>query len=238
MPYENWDALYHSTFQWPFAVILLPIAFLVYRAAGRPAAARAVEARCDEWVQRWALGFAVLTIVDPLATGPLAQALGGGTIATVLAFVFVWIGDFRILSLLFGCAAVASGGGLGAALRRAAATTCIVPAIAGVVYAALGFPDMKWLWLTYEISFFVLALWFARVWLPRTAEALALGDPLVAFLRATASFSAMYYALWISADLVLLAGFDEGWALRFVPNQLYYALTVPLLYQRFYASRG
>jgi len=45
------------------------------------------------------------------------------------------------------------------------------------------------------------------------------------------------YALWAAADLLIVAGFDAGWAVRLVPNQLYYAWYVPFVYWRFFSSR-
>jgi hypothetical protein len=44
------------------------------------------------------------------------------------------------------------------------------------------------------------------------------------------AFAATYYALWAFADALILAGFDAGWALRMLPNQLYYALSVPFVF--------
>ena len=38
--------------------------------------------------------------------------------------------------------------------------------------------------------------------------------------------------LWATADVLILAGVDLGWALRLLPNQLYYAFTVPFFWWR------
>ena len=47
-------------------------------------------------------------------------------------------------------------------------------------------------------------------------------------LRRVLGYVAVYYALWASADvLILYGGLDVGWLLRVVPNQLYYAFFVP-----------
>ena len=51
------------------------------------------------------------------------------------------------------------------------------------------------------------------------------------------SFTAAYYALWLAADvLIVVAGLDLGWALRMVPNQLYYAFWTPFVYFRFFSA--
>ena len=49
--------------------------------------------------------------------------------------------------------------------------------------------------------------------------------------------SAIYYALWAVADVLILAGRDVGWALRIVPNQLYYAFWVPVVWWLFFSPR-
>ena len=104
----------------------------------------------------------------------------------------------------------------------------MVPAIAWLLHrladAALGpLPDQI-LWLVYEIAFAVLAVWWATQLIP--------GERPVAerFLRATAWYVATYYALWALADVLILAGLDAGWALRVVPNQLYYGFWVPVVW--------
>ena len=54
-------------------------------------------------------------------------------------------------------------------------------------------------------------------------------------VRALLAFAAVYYALWAASDVLILAGVDEGWLLRCVPNQLYYGLTVPFVWWRFFS---
>jgi hypothetical protein len=61
--------------------------------------------------------------------------------------------------------------------------------------------------------------------------------PRGAFLGALFGYSAAYYALWLTADvLIVLAGLDLGWAIRMVPNQLYYAFWTPFVYARFFSG--
>ena len=59
-----------------------------------------------------------------------------------------------------------------------------------------------------------------------------------ALLLGRARVRALYYALWAVADVAILSGRDWGWALRLVPNQLYYGLLVPLCYALFFAERA
>ena len=52
-----------------------------------------------------------------------------------------------------------------------------------------------------------------------------------------ATYAAVYYALWATADvLIQVLDLDVGWALRVIPNQLYYAFYVPFAYLRYFAS--
>src|SRR5262249_46154313 len=91
------------------------------------------------------------------------------------------------------------------------------------------------IWLLYELAFVVVALalrqWAVPARVPGTAPRLR------TYLRAVLAYVAVYYALWAAADIVILAGFDVGWALRMVPNQLYYAFWMPFAYFAFLARR-
>ena len=39
------------------------------------------------------------------------------------------------------------------------------------------------------------------------------------------------------ADVLILAGWDIGWALRVIPNQLYYVFWVPVVWALFFSPR-
>ena len=236
MPFDSWDAFYHSDLQSPIALCVLPFAFLVARAAFRPEAARALVPAADAFVARYALIFALLTILDPICTGPLSRALGisGSWTGTIVMFSFVLLGDYRVLALVFGLAAKTPAAGL----RRAIGWTFIVPVVAGALYGvgylAAGGLEMKWLWLVYELGFASLSLFLARRWLPEN-----LADErsaLRGYLQSLLAYVLAYYVLWATADVLLLFGLDEGWAIRVIPNQLYYAGFVPFAVWRFYRS--
>ena len=56
------------------------------------------------------------------------------------------------------------------------------------------------------------------------------------YLREVFAYSAAYYVLWLFADVLIVIGdLDLGWAVRMVPNQLYYALWTAFVYARFYS---
>lgn len=218
MRFDFWGAFYHSDLQSLWLLLIVPSLFLLYcLSRGRPAG----DARA-RFLRVYALAFTLETLLDPIATGPLARAVGlSGVAATAWIFVFVWLGDFRVFLLLF-----AEGGAAPdwrAAARRAALWSCLVPAITGALYAPvwLGLVQApsQLLWLLYELQFAALALWL-RARTPAPA------------LRAILLYVLAYYALWAAADVLILAGVDRGWGLRVLPNQLYYAFFVPFAWWR------
>ncbi len=85
------------------------------------------------------------------------------------------------------------------------------------------------MWLFHETIFAVTAIALS-LWIARDA---AIASSLRAFLRAVLHYSAVYYLLWAGADVLILAGWDAGFALRIVPNQLYYAFFIPYVWWRF-----
>jgi hypothetical protein len=215
---KSWGAFYHSDLASPYLLLVVPALFLLFLAVARPA----VRTPAHAFMGRWALLFSVLTLIDPVANGPVARALGlSGQPRTLWMFTFVLLGDFRVLWPIFADAGRAPD--VRAAARRAARFTLLVPATTGVLYAPvyLGWIEAhgQVLWLIYEVCFAALALWL-RAQAQRAA------------VRALALYVFAYYALWASADVLILSGVDLGWALRLLPNQLYYAFTVPFFWWR------
>jgi hypothetical protein len=217
--FTTWRALYGSDLQSPWALLPVPALFFAWLlVSGRVTRA---TTRRDRFVTLWAAVFALETVVDPLATGPVGRWLDlGDAGVTGVMLLFVLIGDFRVFALVFGLAGGARH--VPAALGRAARWTAIVPLTAWSANALLGLfvpglPDQT-LWLIYELAFVALALHLRR----RFGA-----DPVV---RAATTYVASYYALWAGADVLILAGLDAGWLLRIAPNQLYYAFFVPFVY--------
>ena len=259
MSFATWQELYQSDLQGAVAVTVVPLLFLLYLAWTEPTGPMGVLPTAARFVRAWAGTFAVLTIVDPLAGGPLMRLLGlaDAPAATVVMVTFVLLGDFRVYLLVFTLLAYA-----GARHDRRAAdpvfaardalqwvptraavaagvATLVVPLVAVGVDAALrarkpALPSQT-IWLVYELTFLVVALVLrARVVPARVPVA----EPrLRSYLRAILAYVAIYYALWATADVIILAGRDVGWALRMLPNQLYYAFWVPFAYASFFARR-
>jgi hypothetical protein len=214
MPFASWQDFYYSAWQEPWGLLVAPFAFLVWRAFAPPPGAGTVpEAR--RFVVAWSFLFAVLTLLDPIATGPLAKAFPDA--ATPLAVGFVMLGDFRIWWL---AARLARPDG---ALLRALVPTAAVPIAAWLVTLAAPPLPGQALWLLHETLFLVVAFAVSRRLSGRIE-------------RDVLAYAGVYYALWVACDVMILAGVDAGWLIRCVPNQLYYGLTVPFVWRRFFAS--
>jgi hypothetical protein len=175
--------------------------------------------------------FAIESILDPIVTGPVLRALGldEATLGTAVIVVFVLLGDFRVFLLLFRLAA--PGAELVPAIRDAARWTVLVPLVAlatrGLLEAAPTAVPSQTIWLLYEIAFFALAVWLHQ----RGVPSWIVEGPRRAALRAVVAYVALYYGLWALADTLILGfGLDAGWALRALPNQLYYAFYLPFVY--------
>jgi hypothetical protein len=214
--FASWHDFYDSAWQGLWALWAAPFAFLVWRAlAATPASAGAVPA-AKHFVVTWSWIFVFQTMLDPVATGPIAKAIGTPAAGTSLGLSFVLLGDFRIWWLVFGVERRAG------ALARAFVPTAGIPVVAWLVTAALApLPDQV-LYLVHETLFVAVAFWMSR----RVAGR---------FERDVLAYAGVYYGLWAAADVLILAGVDSGWLLRCVPNQLYYGATVPFVWWRFFA---
>ncbi|MBK7950449.1 MAG: hypothetical protein IPK00_17270 [Deltaproteobacteria bacterium] len=233
----SWHDAYYSELQNLYSLLVVPLAFLAYRLASPADAARAVVPGAARFVARASLVFAALTMLDPIATGPLvaSESLRGTAAATLVPFFFVYLGDLRVLLVAFAVARPELP--FASTLARAAAATAIVPVGTGILYATLRAfaPEAhgQWLWMIYEAGFLLLCVVAVRRGLSRAGVT----GPGRAFLEALFGYSAAYYALWLAADVLIVgAELDLGWAIRMVPNQLYYAFWVPFVSFRFFSA--
>ena len=225
-----WQAFYDAGWQFPFAVMVAPFAFLLYRAIARERREDALDPALAPFVSLWTTLFVLETLLDPLATGPLAKWLDWGFASQALGLTFVLLGDFRVywLVLRFRTPAQTS---VRAALE-AAALCAIAPTLAGLARLTAG-PEQA-MWLTHELVSLGLVFALARFALPSE-----LTHPRsAAFVRSVLGYVAAYYGLWAAADVLILAGVDAGWPVRLIPNQLYYGLFVPFVWRAFFARNA
>jgi hypothetical protein len=234
--FSSWRDFYQSDLQSVYALWFVPALFLLYRLARPAPPGPGAEPLRSPFVERYGLVFALETMLDPLATGLLVRWLGlQDPAATYCILPFVLLGDFRVFVLIF--AILEPRADLRSLLLRSARWTLIVPIAAWTITqclrSALGDLPGQTIWIVYELAFFAMAVFLER----RLIDPSATGEGR-SFLRALARYVALYYALWATADLsVVLGGFDWGWALRVIPNQLYYSLWVPFAYFSFFARK-
>ncbi len=231
MHFESWQACYASDAQGVWALLPIPTLFLLWWLVAGPRAS-SVSDPALRFTARWAPLFAILTLLDPLVSGLLSRALGlEGSASLALLIPFVLLGDFRIYWLLFALGDPEPRAR--AAAASAARWTLLVPIIAVALFfgAVRGIaPDApgQGIWLVYELAFCGVALWLRQRWLPARES---LGAARARCLRQILAFALLYYALWALCDIgILFFSLDAAWALRTLPNQLYYSFTVPCVW--------
>ncbi|MGH7895374.1 MAG: hypothetical protein ACREQL_11950 [Candidatus Binatia bacterium] len=224
----SWEALYKSQAQGLWALVVLPALLLGWLAFRGWATGPGIEPYAARFVRVWAVVFAAVAIIDPIATGPLGWPL----------LPFVLLGDFRVFALVL--VVMEPGRSRTGALAEAAAWTLVVPGVAYGLYrgveAVRGPQPETLLWLVYEIAFATLALALAVRLVPGRVGVERMR--VRRYVRAVLALVGLYYVLWAIADVVILRGDDWGWALRVLPNQLYYGVFVPTAYALFFASRS
>jgi hypothetical protein len=114
----SWNALYDSQAVGVWALVALPVLFLVALGVRGFAAGPGVEPYAARFVRVWAIVFAVLAALDPIATGVLHWPL----------VPFVLLGDYRVFALVL--VVMQPGRSRVIALLEAAGWTLVVPAVA------------------------------------------------------------------------------------------------------------
>jgi hypothetical protein len=191
---------------------------LLWLAALLAAAVLVARRGLDPLLRRYLVALLGLSLLDAWLTSNHVYGVGALPVpfASFVPLFFVLAGDFRFLML--AVAATPNGGVRFEArsLAAAAALTVITPLSSKAILTLL--PDSpaapRVLFLVYEVLFVLLTICLIR-WNRNLREA--------AWMRPVSRFVLLYYALWASADGIILAtGSDLGYLLRVVPNVLYY----------------
>ena len=201
------EAFYASAWQHPGALWL---------AAGIGAALCLARRDLDPSTRAYCLVLAVLSAGDAWLTASHVVGIGAlpASLASAVPLGFVLAGDLRYLLFVESARGDGRIAITGLGLARAVGLTLIVPVFAQVVASRLAPGNPRVLFLVYELAF--CALTVALLMLHPQARALT-------WVRAVSGFVLLYYGLWAAADSwILAAGADLGFALRVVPNALYY----------------
>ncbi|MDP1825207.1 MAG: hypothetical protein Q8L48_18255 [Archangium sp.] len=171
-------------------------------------------------LRRALLAFTAMTALDAFFTGALSPLPAGGALAQPVSIAFVILGDLRLFVLLERFRGEARWP---VAVGRAVAWSFLVPVAQAIaIRSAPGtFTDLRRIYLVYELLFVVLAAGLLITRYPsRAAKSPALGW----YATSLVGFFLVQYALWVACDVLILTGADFAYALRFVPNALYYGL--------------
>ena len=177
---------------------------------------------------RYLLVFALRTLADILVASKIL-AMPNDSAQVAVEYLFVLIGDLRFILLL----AYFLYAGLGAAeLQRLSLPGSVIkPAFVFTLFptilvGAVGFAKPQLLiearhkFLAYELIFFCLTVLWIYVVLPQKSLPAASAR----FIKSAAIPVFLYYGLWSLADILILRGVEAGYAIRIVPNFLYYSV--------------
>ncbi|MEZ4271088.1 MAG: hypothetical protein R3C68_06545 [Myxococcota bacterium] len=158
-----------------------------------------------------------LTTTDVFGIGRLPEPA-----ASFIPLAFVLLGDLRYFFFL---ESARSDGTLAHwnSIPKACAWTSVVPLLAQLAYAVSGSSNSRVLFLIYETLFVVLSLGVIAFYLP-------VDELRRQWTRRVTLLVIGYYALWATADAIILSsGADAGFLLRVLPNVLYYGGLVPVI---------
>lgn len=164
-------------------------------------------------------GLQLVAALDALCTGAWSPLAGRPGLHTAAVVLFVILGDARYFFLLQDptLSSPSWRRHLSRALLLGAGFSLLAYGLAHALPAAWQSP--RTLFLTYEALFVGLLLLLPRLLPPASAQ-------LRRLQRRLTGFELTQYGLWVAADLwILFAGAwaDWGYALRLLPNALYYA---------------
>ena len=203
------ESFYASTWQHPI---------LLWAAALSALAFCATRSGLDAGVRRYCFALVALSLTDAWLTTTDVWGIGRleGAAASLVPLFFVLAGDFRYLVLLGAADARGTLTFDGRAILAGLGWMLVVPVLSQAILELLpsGGDNPRVLFLVYEVLFFGLTcLLLARH--PGHARA--------PWLRGVSRFVLVYYGLWATADAIILGtGSDLGFAVRVVPNVLYY----------------
>ncbi len=211
------QSFYDSFWQHPLLLWIAPIVFLLLLPKGGSTFTKSLRV------------FTWLTIVDPLVTGPILSAVDlGDQVESMLMIAFVIIGDFRWFFFFEFFDESGRGQVDRRGMLRVLGLSLIVPVVQGALLRL--FPEQfvspHQMYMVYELCFFLLVIVFLLFRVRRFEQSARSYKSELCF------YALGYYGLWALADQIILTWGDIGFALRVVPNLLYYSLFLPFAYAR------
>ena len=201
----------HPLLLWAAAIVGLVLAL------SRPNLSRTVRAYC--------VTMTAISLLDAWLTSNQVVGIGAlnGAAASFVPLAFVLVGDLRYFLFVESAKPDGTLATSMASFVRASAWTLLVPLASQLLVRVLGSSEPRMLFLVYETLFVCLSAGVSLVYLPRRSDA-------VQWTQRVTGFVLVYYALWVTADaLILTTGADAGFLLRVLPNVLYYGGLVPAI---------
>jgi hypothetical protein len=216
-------AIYDSPWHNPAAFWAAGLAFLAWWMRRKP------------FLTAFVALFTVEILADALSSGAWSPVtLLHSPAEQPLSIAFVILGDWRyfLVAERYARSPSARPGDATApaAWASSIALSFVVPiasAIANRHLPAGLAADVRWTFLVYEILFFLLAIALRFAVYPRRLAAAP--APVRAWILRVTTFEIVQYALWALSDVTILAGVDAGFALRLVPDGMYYMLFLPFV---------
>lgn len=205
------EALYASGWQFPWGILQLQLIALAWLLARY----RAIGSR---WIAQAAVIMQLLIIADDVSKVPALDGIAAG-------IVFVILGDLRFLLVVERWGhrtAPPAWRWLGVPL----AVSVLVPTMSWLfVQQAAQIANLRVLFVVHELMFAMLALG----WLLASRSRGDLPTWQRQWIVRLCGFEFVQYGLWVAADLIILFGVDAGFALRAIPNLMYYVAFVPFM---------
>lgn len=171
--------------------------------------------------------FSVEIALDAWLTGSFSPVHARAGLEWVVPVTFVILGDLRYFAVVEACLPRPTF------LRGALVSTAlafVVPVTTQIARALFErvHDDESVNYLVYELMFFALAVVMRLVVVPRRT-AKSTHERRAVALRVT-ELEIVQYGLWACADIFILGGLESaGYALRIVPNVLYYVAFLPFV---------
>lgn len=205
------EAFYNSPLQHP---ILLWVSNFI----GTSLALLALRKRSGEGasrLRRFVLTWALISALDAWLSANHVYGIGtlSAPWSSVVPFLFVWAGDFRIFLAMDLFSAGFPDRPVTLKVWRPVLACFGVPIVAGLLTRG---QDARILFLVYEALFLVVITLYGR--LTGTAQNRS--------ARRVRNLSWTWYTLWVAADILILT-LSDGWrdlgfGLRVLPNLIYY----------------
>lgn len=169
--------------------------------------------------------FLVTILADATVTGAWSPVPLDTTAYTFFSVLFIILGDLRYFLLAERVTRPADS--LARTLVFSVPVSFLMPLATGIMTRTIpAMADTRVLYAVYELAMVPLVLGLDRLRFQKREVA----PEIRRWVRDVSFFFAALYFGWGACDVVILAGADIGHALRIVPNVMYYALFLPVVF--------